>query len=410
MRANHVFLRLALFAAGAATAFVATPSGVDAQQPKPPIKIGLLMTLSGPGAAANLPTLMGVDMALQEFNAHGGIGGRQIELVKGDDQANPTTGVDEAKRLVYQERIEALVGPVASAVTVAILPTLNEAKIANFTQSGSALLTPENGPYQFAVIGSAAYSGAQLAEYAAQVGAKRVALISDDSAASLSGTQEIKARLKAHGITLTGVQQYKFHPTDVTPQLLSLRATNPEYLILYSASQDDVGTVQKDIAEIGWNIKEIGSLAAGLAPDLVMQKAGPDAYKNLLAQVVRTITYCPKENDPGPANMIAFVQHAIPYEKAHRNGGPPITDFYSMANGYDLLSAIKQAIEANGGKTEGPTIAKWVIEHPEDLKLLSIKQTKATSQSHFMFDPSNFVLVENPAQRNENYMYKRAGC
>jgi branched-chain amino acid transport system substrate-binding protein len=389
-------------------AFVATPAGVGAQT-SPSIKIGLLMTLSGPGAAANLPTRMGIDMALQEFNASGGIGGRQIVLVQGDDQANPTTGTDEVKRLVYQEKIEALVGPIASAVTVAILPTLNEAKIANFTQSGSALLTPENGPYQFAVIGSAAYSGAQLADYAAEVGAKRVALIRDDSAASLSGGQEIEARLKAHGVALTGMQQYKFHPTDVTPQLLSLRATNPEYLILYSASQDDVGTVQRNIGELGWNVKEIGSLAAGLAPDLVIQKAGPDAYKNLLAQVVRTITYCPKENDMGPPNMIAFIKRAIPYETAHRNG-PPITDFYSMANGYDLLSAIKQAIEANGGKTDGPTIAKWVIEHPEDLKLLSIRQSKATNQIHFMFDPSNFVLVENPAQRNEYYMYKRAGC
>ena len=387
---------------------VAAPAAVDAQT-KPPIKIGMLMTLTGPGAAANLPTRMGIDMALQEFNAHGGIGGRQIVLVQGDDQANPTTGVDEIKRLVYQEKIEALVGPIASAVTVAILPTLNEAKIANFTQSGSALLTPENGPYQFAVIGSAAYSGGQLADYAAEVGAKRVALIHDDSAASLSGGQEIVARLKAHGVALTGEQLYKFHPTDVTPQLLSLRGTNPEYLILYSASQDDVGTVQKNIGEIGWNIKEIGSLAAGVAPDLVMQKAGPDAYKNLLAQVVRTITYCPKENDPGPANMIAFVQRAIPYEKAHRSG-PPITDFYTMANGYDLLSAIKQAIEANEGKTDGPTIAKWVIDHPDQLKLLSIKQSKATNQSHFMFDPGNFVLVENPAQRNENFMFKRAGC
>ena len=329
--------------------------------------------------------------------------------MQGDDQANPTTGVDEVKRLVYQEKIEAMVGPVASAVTVAVLPTLNEAKIANFTQSGSALLTPANGPYQFAVIGSAAFSGAGLADYAHQVGAKKVALIRDDSAAALSGGQEIEARLKAYGITLTGEQQYKFHPTDVTPQLLSLRGTNPDYLLIYSASQDDIGTVEKNIIEIGWNIPQIGSLAAGLAPDLVMQKAGPDAYKNLLGQVVRTITYCPKENDPGAANMVAFIHRAIPYEKAHRNG-PPITDFYSMANGYDLLSAIKQAIEANDGKTDGPTIAKWVIDHPDQLHLLSIKESKATNQTHFMFDPGNFVMVEHPEQRNENFMYKRAGC
>ena len=79
--------------------------------------------------------------------------------MQGDDQANPTSGTNEVKRFVYQEKIAAMVGPVASAVTVAILPTLTEAKIANFTQSGSALLTPENSPYHFAVIGSAAYSG-----------------------------------------------------------------------------------------------------------------------------------------------------------------------------------------------------------------------------------------------------------
>src|SRR6185437_14270202 len=94
---------LTLLATIAVSALAA--AGADAQT-KPPIKIGMLMTLSGPGAAANLPTRLGIDMALQEFNAAGGIGGRRIILVQGDDQANPTTGVDEAKRLVYQEKIE----------------------------------------------------------------------------------------------------------------------------------------------------------------------------------------------------------------------------------------------------------------------------------------------------------------
>ncbi len=100
------------------------------------------------------------------------------------------------------------------------------------------MLTPENGPYHFAVIGSAAYSGTQLADYVIEAGAKRVALLQDNSAASLSGGEAIRAKLKEKGVELVGVQQYKFHPTDVIPQLLSLRNTNPEYLILYSASQE----------------------------------------------------------------------------------------------------------------------------------------------------------------------------
>ena len=402
-------LRLVLLPLLAAVVAVMAVSIQARSQSKEPIKIGLLMTLTGPGAASALATRMGVAIAIQEFNEKGGIDGRQIVLVQADDQANPTSGTNEVNRLVYQEKIEAMVGPVASAVTVAALPTLTEAKIANFTQSGSALLTPANGPYHFAVIGSAAYSGTQLADYVIAVGAKRVALLQDDSAASLSGGEAIRAKLKEKGVELVGAQQYKFHPTDVIPQLLSLRGTNPEFLIVYSASQDDTGIVQKDIIEIGWNVKEVGSLSTGLAPDLVIEKAGPDAYKNMLVQVVRTISYCPKENDMGSPDMVAFINKAAAYEKAHRSGAA-ITDFYSIANGYDLLSIIKQAVEANGGKTDGPTLAKWIIEHPADLKLLTVKRSAATNQNHFMFGPDNFVLVETPTKRNESYMKKRAGC
>src|SRR5215469_12510959 len=137
-------LRLVSFSLIVALAFVIAMSTQVRSQSKDPIKIGLLMTLTGPGAASALATRMGVAMAIKEFNENGGIDGRQIVLVQGDDQANPTSGTNEVKRLVYQEKIDAMVGPVASAVTVAILPTLTEAKIANFTQSGSALLTPEN--------------------------------------------------------------------------------------------------------------------------------------------------------------------------------------------------------------------------------------------------------------------------
>ena len=100
-------------------------------------------------------------------------------------------------------------------------------------------------------------------------------------------------------------------------------------------------------------MKEVGSLATGLAPDLVMEKAGPDAYKNMVTQVVRSITYCPKENDPGPPDMVAFLKRAIPYEKAHRSG-PAVTDFYNMANGYDLFRSSSRQREAKWWQDRRP--------------------------------------------------------
>ena len=41
---------------------------------------------------------------------------------------------------------------------------------------------------------------------------------------------------------------------------------------------------------------------------------------------------------------------------------------------------------------------------------MTVKQSKATGQNHFMFGPDDFVLVETPTKRNELYMFKRAGC
>jgi branched-chain amino acid transport system substrate-binding protein len=155
VNSKSLYRQLLSLAAATLIALVAVPCGAHAQS-KEPIKVGLLMTLTGPGAASALAARLGVNMAIEEFNQKGGIDGRQVKLAEGDDQANPTSGTNEVKRLVYQEKIAAMAGPIASAVTVAILPTLNEAKLANYPQRGSAWWPPENGPYHFARVGTAA--------------------------------------------------------------------------------------------------------------------------------------------------------------------------------------------------------------------------------------------------------------
>lgn len=375
------------------------------------IKFGLLMTLTGPGAAPALANRLGIDMAVKEINDKGGIMGRQIVLVPGDDQANPTAGTNEVKRLVFQEKIDVMIGPIASAVTLAVLPTLNEAKIANISESGSAALTPEAGPYHFSMLASAPDSGRGLVDYLASVGAKRVALLSDDSAASKSGAEAIRDALKAKNITLVAEQIYKFHPTDVIPQLLSLRSSNPEYLMLYAAAQDDVGVVQKNVLESGWNVKQVGSLAAATAPELVISKAGPDAYKNMLGQVIGRFTYCPKEGEAQGAPIVtSFITRVRDFEKARGASGPSITDYFNIANGYDAVTILKLAIEGTGGKTDGPTLAKWIIGNPDKIQLVSVAKPSASDKTHWIYSHEAFAMVENPHIRNDFRLPKRAGC
>src|SRR5271166_6511436 len=76
-----------------------------------PIKVGIFMSMTGPSAASSAANRFGADLAIQEINAAGGIQHRQLVAVYGDDQADPTIGVGEIKRLVFQEKVDIVVGP-----------------------------------------------------------------------------------------------------------------------------------------------------------------------------------------------------------------------------------------------------------------------------------------------------------
>src|SRR5689334_20407308 len=95
---------LVAVAAGILLAFAAS-SAVRAQEP---IKIGVILPLTGPAAAIGQEDLKGIQLAVGE--AGGAIAGRPIELVIADDQNTPNVGLTEARRLVENEKVAAVVG------------------------------------------------------------------------------------------------------------------------------------------------------------------------------------------------------------------------------------------------------------------------------------------------------------
>ena len=107
-----------------------------AQAPGTPIKVGAMIPLTGGGATVGESGQIGVELAIRNINAAGGIAGRKVQLVVADYQTDATVGVSEAKRLIHQEKIELLIGPTYSQVTLAVLPLLNEAKIPSVNVSG----------------------------------------------------------------------------------------------------------------------------------------------------------------------------------------------------------------------------------------------------------------------------------
>src|SRR5687767_15685372 len=93
------------------------------------IKIGLVTALSGQSARAGEAITRGLQVAIDEINAKGGVLGRKLELVRRDDEATPAKGVIAARELLFKEKVAVLFGGLDTPVSLAIVPIVNENKM-----------------------------------------------------------------------------------------------------------------------------------------------------------------------------------------------------------------------------------------------------------------------------------------
>src|SRR5258708_31610123 len=96
--------------------------------PQETIKIGLVTALSGQSARAGEAITRGLQVAIDEINAKGGVLKRKLELVRRDDEATPAKGVIAARELVHKEKVAVLFGGLDTPGAVAILPIIDESQ------------------------------------------------------------------------------------------------------------------------------------------------------------------------------------------------------------------------------------------------------------------------------------------
>ena len=132
-----------LFASVAALALFVAPALAD----PPPIKIGLLYSLSGLAAVYTKGTVVGHQIAAEEINASGGLlGSRKIEYVIRDDKLKPGIAVEEFRRMVTRDQVDFVMGVISSGVALAVSEVAKETKVL-FVDSiaQTAALTEEQG-------------------------------------------------------------------------------------------------------------------------------------------------------------------------------------------------------------------------------------------------------------------------
>ncbi len=162
----------------------ATPRASDDDQQAmisdEPLKIGLLADFSGPLAEFGPSIQTGVELAIKHLNDGGGVLGRPVELVTGDTALDPTQATEETRRLIEVEGVHAIVGPLASSITLAIVESVAaDAGVLVISPSATSpqLTIAEDNDFLFRSTVSDAAQGPVLAQLAADEGYTNVGVI-----------------------------------------------------------------------------------------------------------------------------------------------------------------------------------------------------------------------------------------
>ena len=314
-----------------------------------PIKIGLVTALSGQSALAGEAITRGLTVAIDEINAKGGLlGGRKLELVRRDDEANPAKGVVAARELIFKEKVAVLFGGLDTPVSMAIVPLANQAKVPFVGPWAAGTGITKNGAnpnYVFRVSAVDEIVNVGMLEYAQKnFGTSKFGLILVNNPWGESNEKGLHAALAAKGLKPVGVEKFEPNDLDVVPQLTRLKAAGADTLFMVG-NVGPSAQVVKSLDRMGWQVPIVSHW--GPAGGRFTELAGPNG-KNV--HFVQTYSFFGKQSPIGE-KVIAALKAKYPNVK----GPDDITPAVGVANAYDGMMLAAQAIAA-AGSTDGDAV------------------------------------------------------
>jgi branched-chain amino acid transport system substrate-binding protein len=314
-----------------------------------PLKIGSLLPETGSLAFLGPPEFAGVDLAVADINAAGGVLGENIEHIRGDSGDTSTDIAQQTTDSHISAGVSAIVGAASSGVSLTVIDKIAGAGIVHFSPANTSpvLTSYADDGYYFRSAPSDTYQGAVLGQLMAKDGHKNVVILNLDDA---YGNGLAKYAMAAFTGTSTNIV---YNPTaaEFSADVAKAKAAKPDAIAIIGFDE----TV-KVLTEL---IKQ--SIGPNKLPTyLVDGNYSQTAYKDLPAGIMKGV----KATTPGVKPDAALQDRFLSID-------PTLTDFTYSAESYDAVVLIALAAE-QGGATDGKTIR-------DNLQSVSRDGTKCTT-------------------------------
>ena len=319
------------------------------------IKIGGNFELTGGIANFGKQTVNGIQLAFKEINAAGGVNGKQLKLILADNKSEPAEATNAVTKLITQDKVVAVLGPVASSNVLATLQVAQDNKIPVLTATGTnEKITVDGGkvrPFAFRGCFIDPFQGKVMANFATNtVKAKTAVIFVDQSSDYSKGLKQSfeEAFVKSGGKVLS-TEAFLQKDQDFKATLTKIKGLNPE-VIFIPAYYEEVGKIVKQARELGINIPLLGT--DGWDDPKVVEIAGAKALNNTFF----SNHYSSQDTDP------AVVKFVAAYKKEY-NQEPSALAALGYDSGLMIADAIKRA-----GSLEGAKLAD-ALAKTKDLKV-----------------------------------------
>ncbi|WP_240046904.1 ABC transporter substrate-binding protein [Paracraurococcus ruber] len=226
-----------------------------------PVTFGALPPLTGAGGPYGPAMLRAIQAVVEEANAAGGIptrqGGRPIRVVAEDDQTNPDAGVRSARKLIDVDRVSAVMGTWASAVTTAVAPLCWENRVPLFTVSGADSITqlPHQG-YVFRTQPNSRLQVTTATDWLLAQGARRVFHLAAQSPFAQSSQEVMAEKLRAAGGSVTGFVIYERDKTAFRSEVDQLLRSRSDTVLL-NGYLPDVTILLRELYRAGFDGRKL---------------------------------------------------------------------------------------------------------------------------------------------------------
>lgn len=297
------------------------------------VRIGMANVLSGPSSGLGSDVKKGSTVFFNKVNAAGGVNGRKITLISVDDGYEPLQTVAMTEKLVNQDKVFALFGYVGTPTSKVAIPILEKNGVPFFAPlTGANFLRSPVIKWVFNV--RASYwdeAATQVDHLEKDLGIKKIGIFMQDDPYGVAGKEGVERALHKSGLLPVAEGRYKRNTEDVDAALLTLKAANPEAVVMVGTYAACASFVKKAKAS-GFNPKFLNLSFVGTSE--FIKASGADGENVYITQVM-----------PSPED--ASIPLVRQYQSDMRAAGMKTFDYTSL-EGYVDAAVFVEALKASG--------------------------------------------------------------